>query len=201
MLICRPRVLSKKRFNIQDDKKIILYLGRIHKTKGIDLLIKAHAYMIEKMKCDNILLVIAGPDDGYLAEAKSLVDSAGTSDSVLFTGFINSKDKLAAFVDADMFVTPSFYGFPVTFLEACAVGTPIITTTLRDTLDWINGNVGYVTPPTYYALAKAICTLLSDTELAEKFSRNCRLMVRNDFSLENTVDKLEHIYGEVTRTD
>lgn len=68
-------------------------------------------------------LVIAGPDDGYLAEAKSLCDSLSISDSVLFTGFISGEDKLKALVDSDVFITPSFLGFLVTFLEACATGT------------------------------------------------------------------------------
>lgn len=196
-----PKGCFKKKFNIPKNKKIILYLGRIHKTKGIDLLIKAHAYMIKQMKCEDTLLVIAGPDDGYLVEAKSLVDSSGTSDSVLFTGFIDSEDKLEALVDADLFVTPSFYGFPMTFLEACAVGTPIVTTTLGDTLDWINGNVGYVTPPTYRSLAKAAYEIISDVGLAERFSRNGRLIVKTKFSLENTVDKIESIYREVSEPE
>jgi glycosyltransferase involved in cell wall biosynthesis len=187
----------KRKFNIQENTKIILYLGRIHRTKGIDLLIKAYAYMIKTMKCKNTLLVIAGPDDGYLAESKSLVSSLGISDLVLFTGFINSTDKLAAFVDADVFVTPSFYGFPVTFLEACAVGVPIATTTTGDTLDWINKNVGYVTSPTIDDLSKAIGTIILDADLHIEFSMNCNKLVKSEFSLETVVDKLEQVYAQV----
>jgi glycosyltransferase involved in cell wall biosynthesis len=187
----------KKKFGILDRKKIVLYLGRIHKTKGIDLLVKAYAYLIKEMKCSDALLVIAGPDDGYLSEVRSLVASLGISVSVLFTGFISSEDKLSALVDADVFVTPSFYGFPVTFLEACATGTPIIMTNLGDTLDWIDGNVGYVTPPSHYELAKAIYAIISDDELRRKFSRNCINIVRSKFSLEKVVTQLEKLYEEV----
>jgi glycosyltransferase involved in cell wall biosynthesis len=194
-----PEGYFKKKFGIQDGRKIVLYLGRIHKTKGIDFLIKTFAHLIKAMECNNTLLVIAGPDDGYLAEAKSLATSSGISDSVLFTGFVDGKDKLAALVDADLFVTPSFYGFPVTFLEACAVGIPIITTTLGDTLAWINGNTGFVTQPKYSDFARAAKMIISDVELAEKFSRNCRETVGAFFSIEKVVDKLEQVYLEVTR--
>lgn len=192
-----PKGSFRKKFGIQDNQKIILYLGRIHKTKGIDLLIEAHAHMIKTMKCNDIMLAIAGPDDGYLNEVKSLADSLGTSDSILFTGFIDNRDKLAALVDADLFITPSFYGFPVTFLEACAVGVPIITTTLGDRLEWIDGKVGYVTPPTYYDLAKAAYVVISDSQLAGNFSRNCAIIMRSEFSLGRMVDKLERVYREV----
>jgi glycosyltransferase involved in cell wall biosynthesis len=187
----------KKKFNIEEDKKIILYLGRIHKTKGTDLLIKAYAYLIKNMRYYNSMLVIVGPDDGYMVEAKLLTKSLDVSDSVLFTGFINSKDKLEALVDSDVFVTPSFYGFPLTFLEACATGTPIVTTTLGDILEWINGNVGYVTSPTRHDLANAIHAIISDNGLHEKFSSNCKKIVKFEFSLEKMVKKIEQVYSEV----
>ena len=66
-----------------------------------------------------------------------------------------------------------------------------------DKLEWIDGNVGYVTSPTYYDLAKAVYMMLSDIELAEKFSRNCRKTVDAFFSLEKVVDRLEQVYKEV----
>ena len=184
----------RRRFGIPKDRKIILYLGRIHKTKRIDLLIKAYAYLIKNIGCDDSMLIIAGPDDGYLAEARSLTNSLGVSDSVLFTGFLDSEEKVEALVDADLFVTPSFQGFPMTFLEACAVGTPIITTTLGDKLEWINGNVGYMTPPNTCDLAKAMHSIISDDKLRKEFSKKCKQLTRSQFSLKKIADKLECIY-------
>jgi len=187
----------KKKFGIPEDKKVILYLGRIHRIKGIDLLIKAYAYLIEKVGIKDAVLVIAGPDDGYLMAARALANSLGIYNSVMFTGFISSEDKLKALVDADVFVTPSFYGFPMTFLESCAVGTPIVTTSLGDTLEWIDRNVGYVTRPTPRDLAEAVYRIISDDELRRKFSRNCIKVVISNFSLEKVIERLEKLYGEV----
>jgi len=192
-----PKGYFKKKFNISEDKKIILYLGRVHKTKGIDFLLRAYAHLTNEMNCKDAVLVIAGPNSGYLNEAKALANSLGVYNSTVFTGFISSEDKLGALVDADVFVTPSFYGFPMTFLEACAVGTPIVTTSLGDTLEWIDGKVGYVTQPTHHDLAKAIYRIISDDKLRRKFSRNCIKVARSDFSLEKVVEKLEKVYEEV----
>jgi len=191
-----PKGSFRKKFNIPEDKRTILFLGRIHKTKGIDFLVKAYAYLVKNMRCNEAVLVIAGPDDGYLAEAKSLTGSLSISDHVLFTGFVSNEDKLKALVDADVFATPSFYGFPITFLEACATGTPIVTTTLGDTLEWIDGNAGYVTPPTHHDLAKTTYAIISDDGLHRKFSRNCRKTVRSKFSLRKVVNRLEQVYRE-----
>jgi len=193
-----PKASFKKKFCIKEEEKIVLYLGRIHRSKGIDFLIKSFAYMVRN-GAENVRLVIAGPDDRYLREVRSLASSLGVSASVLFTGFISTEDKLGALVDADVFVTPSFYGFPMTFLEACAVGTPIVTTSLGDTLEWIDGKVGYVTSAKQYDLARAIHMIISDDELSDRFSRNCRKVVRSEFSLEKVVDKLEQVYEEVAK--
>jgi len=194
-----PKGFFKKKLSISDKQKTILYLGRIHKSKRIDILVKAYAYMTQNMDCKDSTLVIVGSDDGYLNELKSLVASLGISKSVTFTGFISNKDRLEALADADVFVTPSFYGFPMTFLEACATGTPIVTTTLGDRLEWIHNNVGYATSPRYLDVAKAICTLISDSKVHKKFSRNCRTVVEFEFSLENVVTKLEKVYQEVAK--
>jgi glycosyltransferase involved in cell wall biosynthesis len=186
----------KKKFNIQAKKKIVLYLGRVHKTKGIDLLIKSYVYLTQTLGFTDCFLVIAGPDDGYMHEAKCLLASLGACDSALFTGYLDEKDKVGAMIDASLFVTPSFFGFPMTFLEACITGTPIVTTTLGDELEWINGNVGYVTPPNPSDLAKAAYSILSNQIQYKYFSERCRNITAT-FSIEKVTDKLEQIYEAV----
>jgi len=115
----------------------------------------------------------------------------------MFTGFISNEDKLKALVDAEVFVTPSFYGFPMTFLEACAVGTPMVTTSLGDTLEWMDGNVGYVAQSTPSDLAETIYRIISDAELHRRFSKNCIEIVKSEFSIEKIMKKLMKIYEEV----
>jgi glycosyltransferase involved in cell wall biosynthesis len=194
------RGLFRAKYGIDDHKKVILYMGRINKTKGIDLLIKAYAHLVNYLKFNDAVLIMVGPDDGYLNETKSLAHSLGVASSTLFIGFVSDEDKLRALVDAEVFVTPSFTGFPVTFLEACAVGVPIVTTTLGETLDWIEGNTGYVIPPTPKDLAEATRKILSNDELYEAFSRNCRNIVRTKFSIDRVVSKLELLYQNITDT-
>jgi glycosyltransferase involved in cell wall biosynthesis len=187
----------KKDNRIPNDKKIIIYVGRIHKSKGIDLLINAYDILVKKMNCTDTLLIIAGPDDGYLAEAKSLVNSLNLGISVLFVGYIKTEEKFAVLADSDVFVTPAFYGFPITFLEACSIGLPIITTTKGDQMDWIDGKVGIVTSPTSLEIAKAMKLILSNKEMSEGFSAKGKMLVHSTFSIEKMVNKVEHMYEEI----
>ena len=106
---------------------MILFLGRLHPIKGVDLLIRAFETVSKEI--DNCMLVIAGPDDGSLSESKKLTKKFNFCKRVLFTGSNIWSRKLSADVDADVYVLPSLYeSFSNTVLEAWARGTPVIVT-------------------------------------------------------------------------
>ncbi|WP_243668646.1 glycosyltransferase [Methanoculleus chikugoensis] len=137
---------------------------------GIDLLIRSFAVVAREFD-DAVLMLVGGGDMGHNDEFRQRVGSLGLDDRVVFTGgFVSKEEKMAAYTDADVFVTPSFTGFPVTFLEACLCGTPIVTTGGKgDLLGWIDNTVGFNTGYTPEALAGAIGRLLTDEALRERF--------------------------------
>ena len=185
----------RRKYGIRDNEKIILYLGRIHRTKGIDLLVRAFSETSKEI--DNIRLVLVGPDDGYRWAFEELIQVLKVGDKILFTGFVSNEEKMAALIDADVFVTPSFSGFPVTFLETCACGTPIITTNNGDELDWVDGKVGYVVGYNKDQLRDAIIKVLSDEGLRRRFGQMGRRSVRGKFSWDKVVRKVEEVYEGV----
>jgi glycosyltransferase involved in cell wall biosynthesis len=94
----------KKKMNLEN-KKIILFLGRVNFIKGIDFLINAFAELT-KQRNDTVLL-IAGPDEGVKSSLESLINIHNLSNKVIFLGFLSGIDKLSAYVDADIFVQTS----------------------------------------------------------------------------------------------
>jgi glycosyltransferase involved in cell wall biosynthesis len=179
----------RNKYHIKDNEKIILYLGRIHQTKGIDLLIAAYSELVKDLL--ETRLVIVGPDDGYLSELKNQTTELGIEDKVLFTGPLFNRDKLTAYIDADVFVTPKYSGLPVTFIEACACGIPIITTTEGDDIDWINNNVGFVVEYSVSSICQAIIKLLHDDKLRSRFGNKGKDLVRDKLNWDKIVAKIE----------
>ena len=109
------------------EKHIILYVGRIHKIKGIDFLIRAFNSFILTWTGDDVVLVIGGPDDGYRSVLENLVEQLGLSGRVRFVDFISTVE--AAYQDADVLVYPSTYEiFGLVPFEALLCGTPVIVT-------------------------------------------------------------------------
>jgi len=184
----------RKKYSIRSDEKVVLYIGRLHRSKGIDLLIEA--FMGISNELNNVKLVIVGPDDGYLSVLKMSVQELKLDENVIFAGFVSSNEIKAAFIDADVFVTPSYSGFPVTFLEACACGTPIITTNKGDELDWIQNKVGYVVEYDKKHLQEAIVSILGDEELRRKFSREGQKLVEENFLWNKIAKVVERSYSE-----
>ena len=184
----------RKKYGIKDDDKVILYLGRLNKTKGIDLLIKSFSEISKEL--NKVKLVIAGPDDGFLSALKELSNNLMLDDNILFTGPIYKTEKMAAYVDASVFVTPSFSGFPMTFLESCACGTPVVTTNKGDELNWIT-NIGYTIQYEKNSLKDTLVKILKNDELLENLSEKCSKFVQVNFNLEITINKFQELYEKV----
>jgi glycosyltransferase involved in cell wall biosynthesis len=184
----------KKIFKIGFNEKIILYLGRLHKIKGIYLLIDACADLLKEYR--GFKLVIAGPDDGELSNLKGQAIKLGIENQVLFTGPLYGIEKIKAFVDADVYVLPSIYDtFPITILEACACGTPVILTDRCGIAeDFIQKNVGIIINHDRTQLKKAILAILSDPDYAESMRENGKKLIREDYNWNIIAKQLEIFY-------
>ena len=71
----------KKKFSINENEKIILYMGRIHRIKGVDILLKAFA---DVTRSHDAKLLMVGPDDGYLSTCKNLARQLKIEDSFVY---------------------------------------------------------------------------------------------------------------------
>ncbi|MFN3373215.1 MAG: glycosyltransferase [Chloroflexus sp.] len=110
-----------------DGRRPLLYLGRIHPTKGIDMLLRAWQAVQDRF--DDWELVVAGPDDGgHLRELQQLSTQLGLQ-RAHFHGPAYGADKLALYRSAQLYVLPTRSdNFAMTVAEALAAGTPAIVT-------------------------------------------------------------------------
>lgn len=187
----------KRRLNLQSHTRTILYLGRINRTKGIKFIVEAYAHLIAK-KASDVVLVIAGPDDGYLAELRKFVNSLGLSNLVFFTGLLSEEEKLSAFVDSDFCIYPSpFEPFGLVTLEAAACGTPVIVakgTPLAKLVDRYEFGFS-IEYGDIFSLSQLLRKRIGDPFL-KKMGENGQSLVSKMFDYSKIITKLEEAYRE-----
>ncbi len=193
-----PKGTFKKSFGIGDDEKIILYLGRIRRAKGIDFLVRCFAQLVRNEK-QSLRLVIAGHDEGFLGETKLLVDSLGVSDSVLFSGALNEKDKINAYVDSALCAyLGQFEPFGLVPLEAAACGTPVLVskeTYMAEIVD----REGFGVSTRYGDVSGTVSIvrrLLDDDDLSHRMGSRA-IDCAKQFGIAKTVDKIESLYRDL----
>lgn len=159
----------KKDFGIPEDKKVVLFFGRLSPVKGVDKLTDAAKELTKER--DDCYFVFVGPDEGM----KHIVEKAASENSkIILKGPIYDKKKIAEMYQGSyMYVLPSYReGLPLTLFEAMACGLPVVATPVNgvpyEMKDPDNGLlVPYGDVP---ALKTAIAKLLDDEKLAKQIS-------------------------------
>jgi glycosyltransferase involved in cell wall biosynthesis len=172
----------------------ILYVGRLHVKKGIDLLLRAWAIVAPSLP--GWRLRIVGPDDGgYEAPLRRLAASLAAP-RVTFEGAVYGADKQALYREASLHVLASHSeNFGMTVAEALANGTPVITTRGTPWSGLVSEGCGWWidigVEPLVVALREA--TSVGPEALRERGARGRRWMLR-DFSWDRAARDMAAVY-------
>jgi len=191
----------KEKFGIAPDKKIILFLGRLHRIKGLDTLIPAFAEIIKKEP--KAVLVLAGPDDeNYKREVLKFIDEVNlrTSD-IVFTGMLVGEDKTAVYKESDVFVLPSYSeNFGMVVVEAMYSCLPVVITKYVGIApEIIKNNAGIVIKKSEKELTEAILKILNNPALAQKMGESGKRLVETEFSPGKIADKWIEKYKNIIK--
>jgi len=163
-----------------EGKRIIYTIARLDERKGQDMVIKALPFVIKEYPNTVYLIGGLGPRINYL---KQLVREMLLEEYVRFLGFIQDSDLLAYHKLGEVFVMPNRIledgdseGFGIVFLEANAVGNPVIGGHEGGSVDAIDNEVsGYlVDPRNERDIAEKICMFLDDESERKRLGQQGR---------------------------
>jgi glycosyltransferase involved in cell wall biosynthesis len=165
------------------DFDLLLFLGRIHPKKGVDVLLEAWS----KVHGDfpRAHLVIAGPGQEEMQEKlERIIRRSDLAKSLTFTGMLQSDLKWSALAAAKAFVLPSHSeGFSVAVLEALAAGTPAIVSKQCYFPEIKTAQCGWVIDPVAAPLSEAIASALSlQATVRSEMAERGRGLVNRDFT-------------------
>ena len=193
-----PLGAFRKTIGVSEYQKIILYLGRVHKVKGLDFLLSAYSYM--RKQSDNRqknTLVIAGMDDGFLSQCKNLAKTLGVAANVIFTGPISVFEKMSALVDASLcvYLDPT-EPFGLVPFEAASCNKPSIVVEGTPMSEIIReGHFGFsVKYGDFRQSAMLMRNLLIHKNTTNELGCRGRSFVYQNFTWEKIVSQYESLY-------
>ncbi|HAN09304.1 MAG TPA: glycosyltransferase family 4 protein [Clostridiales bacterium] len=183
----------KKQFNIPENYKVILFLGRVAFEKSIDVIIKQLPSLLTHMSNFKFIIVGDGPAKSSL---ETLTEDLGISNYVIFAGK-QPWEKVGLFYHtADVFVNASTSETQgITFIEAMASGTTVVAK-YDSYLDGViidNVNGKFFTQDDEFPTI--LFDILSNDEKRKQLSENAMLNA-NEFSAEKFGEKMERAYLE-----
>ncbi|HUO10909.1 MAG TPA: glycosyltransferase [Phycisphaerae bacterium] len=187
----------KVRFRHLRGKPCILFLGRAHYKKGLDLLAEAFAAIAPRHPTAQLLVV--GPDGGSLGDFMHRIENHKLSDRVHTPGSLYGAVKFAAYRSATCFALPSRQeGFSLAITEALATGTPVAISENCHFPEVATAGAGKVTPLTVEATAAALDEILSASpEERQKMGDAGRQLVERNYTWDRVAELTLNAYASV----
>ncbi len=187
----RAVTLFRHRHGIEDNEKILLFVGRLGSEKNIELILSSMPQVLKQVP--HAKLVLVGRHE-HQAKLEQMAQDLDISHKVVFAGFIEH-DKLGAVYEAsDVFVFPSKTDTQGLVLhEAANSGLPIVMVD-KDITEVVKDGVnGYIVRSSAKEMAKKIIAILSDDALKQSMSEASARMAAK-YSVEHQTILLEKLY-------
>lgn len=171
----------------------ILFVGRLNRIKGPDLLLQAFCEAQEAL--GDFHLAFAGPDEGLLAELKGMAAAHGVDGRVHFLGYLGGREKSQAYHAAELLAIPSRQeAMSIVMLEAGIVGTPVLLTDQCGLNEIADIGGGIVVRPSVPELSKGLIELCADRVQMKVMGNKLRDYVAERFLWDSVVKAYVALY-------
>lgn len=190
------RTEIKKKYNLKEDDKIILFVGRVASEKSIDKIIKALA-IIKKRDISKVKLLIIG-DGPAMDELKQLARTLKIEKDVIFAGTVSYEEIRHYYKMAYVFtIASTTETFGIVTIEALASGVPVLAVKAPGAVDILTDGVdGLLVDNDVEKFANALEKIIREPELREKLSRGT-LKTSEKYSIDTISERMLNLYREV----
>lgn len=189
--------LIRNIWKIHQDIRVISYVGRLDKEKGLETLIKAFALLLKSGAIAKLL--IAGKSlfhgEDYKKYLEQLSTDLGIENNVDFLGHLTN--PISLYQVSDITVLPSLWSepFPRSILESMACGTPVVASNTGGIPESLTGEFqnGLFQPGNQQDLSNTLNRIMNWRDKDSQLGERCRQHILANFSIDQMVDGVEKI--------
>lgn len=191
--VSHDRIEACKRFGLDTQRPVLLFVGRLDPFKGPDVLLRAAALMQEDAQIVLVGGQLAG--DKALQDLQALAKKLGINRRVHFLGAQSPQDMPLIYSAADVTVVPSYHeSFGLAAVESLACGTPVVATRAGGLVTVVrHGETGFLVPRCPGFFAERLDMLLRDHDLHARMQAAARPSVMQ-FSWNSVARQIHDIY-------
>jgi glycosyltransferase involved in cell wall biosynthesis len=179
------------------ESKTILYVGRLIKQKGIDLLVEAFVEIVKQVPDAKLEIIGYGPEKESI---QAILRSNNLEKSVTMVDAVPHDALPQIYGRSRVLLLPALIpeGLGMTPAEAGLCGVPTLTFGLGGTKEIvINGKTGLIVEPTREALRGGLLKLLTDDALVDELGRNAREFLLDVISWPQIAQKFDKLFCDV----
>lgn len=201
------RWAARARLGLPQDRRIVVFAGRLQPLKGTDILLRAWPEVAVRFAAPPLLAIVGGPSGRPSAsdELRALAWQEGVSDQVLFHPPVPQAALSDWYRAADLVAVPSHYeSFGLVALEAQAAGTPVVAADVGGLRTVVaDGESGVlVADHEPRAWAAALSDLLLDDRRRERLAAGARPQAERftwQLTAQRTLDAYRRVIGSTRR--
>ena len=167
----------------------VLFMGRLQRRKGLDVLIQA----FQQANVEHSRLLIAGPDEGMMNAIQAL---AAGDERIAVAGYLSGEERWRALAAGDVFALPAVgEGLSIAALEAMAAEMPVILSPGCNMNEVEAAGAGYVAAASADAFAAKLRLLLADSDRRARMGKAARQLIAQKYTWDTIVIQLESVYS------
>ncbi|AFZ22784.1 glycosyltransferase [Cylindrospermum stagnale PCC 7417] len=189
--------LIRKQWNIPQDIRVISYVGRLDKEKGLETLIKAFALLNKNVAKTKLLIAGKSLHQGidYQKSLEQLSTQLGIENHIEFLGHITNTANL--YQVSDVTVLPSLWSEPFgrVVIESMACGTPVVGSRIGGITEILTGKFqnGLFEPGNERNLSDTLNQIINWRNNLPELGKQCRQHILSQFNVEKMINGVEQV--------
>ena len=191
---------ARQKLGWREDELIFLFLSRIHPKKGLDLLLRALQGLALRLPDKWRLVIVGDGEASYVAECRRYVEShQKLLHRVEWRGAVWGAEKWDYYQGADLYCLPSYSeNFGLAVLEACQVGTRVLTSRFTPWSFLNDWGAGFIVEPLVESIQKGFQAFLESEKWGDAKRLNLASRIHEQFSWSRVGQLYVELYQKLT---